>query len=104
MFKLLIDQLTSGDDPSLRPLVDQFVALESKIQQTPNPSGDVNSGGLGEPKFNIDGTAFTKPWGRPQRGKRFRLHPSLFRLIDWTELRWSCSPRDSYDNVWQLAA
>lgn len=33
-----------------------------------NPSGDLPSGaGLGEPKFNADGTAFTGSWGRPQR-------------------------------------
>ena len=29
----------------------------------------MSSGGLGEPKFNIDETAFTGSWGRPQRGK-----------------------------------
>ncbi|KAI0040041.1 glycoside hydrolase family 15 protein [Auriscalpium vulgare] len=67
VFKPLVDQVTSGEDPSLRSLVDSFITVESKIQQTSNPSGTVTSGGLGEPKFNIDGTAFTLPWGRPQR-------------------------------------
>lgn len=68
VFKVLIDQYTSGQDTSLRSLIDAFVAAESGLQQTPNPSGDVTTGGLAEPKFNIDGTAFTGPWGRPQRG------------------------------------
>ncbi|KAI0064154.1 glycoside hydrolase family 15 protein [Artomyces pyxidatus] len=67
VFKLLIDQFVSGEDTTLRPLIDSFITVEGKIQQTTNPSGTVSTGGLGEPKFNIDGTAFTKPWGRPQR-------------------------------------
>ena len=33
-----------------------------------NPSGDLSDGsGLGEPKFNVDESAFTGAWGRPQR-------------------------------------
>lgn len=35
-------------------------------QTTKNPSGDEWSGGLGEPKFNMDGSAYWQPWGRPQ--------------------------------------
>lgn len=38
-----------------------FVDFSRKNQLTQNPSG-----GLGEPKFNADGTAFTGAWGRPQ--------------------------------------
>lgn len=71
VFKAIIDQFTSGLDSTLRTLIDEFVAAESIIQQTSNPSGTVSSGGLGEPKFNIDETAFTGAWGRPQRGDCF---------------------------------
>lgn len=38
-----------------------FINLTRKNQHTPNPSN-----GPGEPKFNVDGTPFTEPWGRPQ--------------------------------------
>ena len=69
MFKALIDQFTTGEDTSLRSLIDDFTEAESILQQTSNPSGTVSTGGLGEPKFNIDETAFTGAWGRPQRGK-----------------------------------
>ena len=69
VFKAIIDQYTSGADTSLRTLIDEFVAAEAILQQVTNPSGTVSSGGLGEPKFNIDETAFTGAWGRPQRGK-----------------------------------
>ena len=37
------------------------IHFSRSIQLTPNKSG-----GLGEPKFNIDGTAFNGDWGRPQ--------------------------------------
>ncbi|KIM75770.1 carbohydrate-binding module family 20 protein [Piloderma croceum F 1598] len=69
VFKALIDQYTLGIDtsPSLRTLIDHFVNAEATLQQVNNPSGTVSTGGLGEPKFNVDETAFTDPWGRPQR-------------------------------------
>ena len=55
---------TTGEDTSLRTLIDDFLDAEAKLQQVANPSGNVSTGGLGEPKFNIDLSAFTGPWGR----------------------------------------
>lgn len=40
--------------------------MSLKLQHLPNPSGNFSTGGLGEPKFNTDGTAFEGSWGRPQ--------------------------------------
>ncbi|KAG5636633.1 hypothetical protein H0H81_007342 [Sphagnurus paluster] len=51
----------------LRSQIDNFVGAQQIMQQVSNPSGTVSTGGLGEPKFNIDQTAFTGAWGRPQR-------------------------------------
>ncbi|KAF9453974.1 carbohydrate-binding module family 20 protein [Macrolepiota fuliginosa MF-IS2] len=67
VFGAIIDQFTLGLDTSLRGQVDNFVASQEIIQQISNPSGTISTGGLGEPKFNIDETAFTGAWGRPQR-------------------------------------
>ncbi|TFK73657.1 glycoside hydrolase family 15 protein [Pluteus cervinus] len=69
VFKLLVDQYTLGDDtsPAIRSLIDAFVTSQGRIQKVSNPSGTQATGGLGEPKFNIDETAFTDGWGRPQR-------------------------------------
>lgn len=41
-----------------------YVSWTQKIQQqsSPNPGQDI----IGEPKFNLDGTPYTGPWGRPQ--------------------------------------
>lgn len=45
----------------------QYISAEAQLQTVSNPSGDLSTGGLGEPKFNVNETAFTGPWGRPQR-------------------------------------
>ncbi|PCH39892.1 carbohydrate-binding module family 20 protein [Wolfiporia cocos MD-104 SS10] len=66
-FMELINQYIYGEDDTLRTLIDEFVSAEATLQQVTNPSGTVSTGGLGEPKFNINETAFTGPWGRPQR-------------------------------------
>lgn len=55
---------TQGQDNSLRGSIDDFVAAETILQQVPNPSGNVSTGGLGEPKFQISLAAFTDGWGR----------------------------------------
>lgn len=56
-----------ADKPVYEPLIREYVAIQSKIQQAVNPSGDLWTGGLNEPKFQIDGSRFDGDWGRPQR-------------------------------------
>ncbi|KAF9501619.1 glycoside hydrolase family 15 protein [Pleurotus eryngii] len=80
VFQAIIEQVISGTDASLRPHIDNYVRSQTILQQVSNPSGTVSSGGLGEPKFNIDLTAFTGAWGRPQRdGPALRS----IALINW---------------------
>ncbi|KAF3906925.1 Glucoamylase [Arthrobotrys entomopaga] len=47
--------------------IKDWVTVQSTLQHLTNPSGSFTTGGLGEPKFNVDNTAFTGAWGRPQR-------------------------------------
>lgn len=54
---------TSGLDTSLKSTIDDYVNAQVKLQFVSNPSGSVSTGGLGEPKFNINETAFTGSWG-----------------------------------------
>lgn len=58
------NRFTLEEDLTLRASIDQYFEAQAALQQVSNPSGTVSTGGLGEPKFNIDGTAFTGPWGR----------------------------------------
>ncbi|KAK6505726.1 hypothetical protein TWF481_007618 [Arthrobotrys musiformis] len=47
--------------------IKDWVSVQYTLQHTTNPSGSFTSGGLGEPKFNVDNSAYTAAWGRPQR-------------------------------------
>ncbi|KGB77909.2 glucoamylase [Cryptococcus deuterogattii R265] len=44
-----------------------YIESQAEIQIGKNPSGDLKSGGLNEPKFHVNGTPFIGNWGRPQR-------------------------------------
>lgn len=64
--KLLVDDFITGN-AALQSTIENYIVAQAKLQPVSNPSGSLSSGGLGEPKFNIDITAFTGSWGRPQR-------------------------------------
>ncbi|KAI0821308.1 glucoamylase [Irpex lacteus] len=83
VFKAIIDQFTTGQDTSLRSLIDSYVAAQTSLQQVSNPSGTVSTGGLGEPKFNIDESAFTGAWGRPQRDGPALRATALISYSNW---------------------
>jgi len=51
--------------------------------QVSNPSGTVKTGGLGEPKFNIGGSAFTGSWGRPQRDGPALRSTAIITYANW---------------------
>ncbi|KAH7136232.1 putative glucoamylase GMY2 [Dactylonectria macrodidyma] len=65
-YKVLIEQFVHGDK-SLQRKIDEYVSAQAELQGVSNPSGSPDTGGLGEPKFNVNLTEFTGSWGRPQR-------------------------------------
>ncbi|KAG8883268.1 hypothetical protein FRB97_006963 [Tulasnella sp. 331] len=85
VYKLLIDQFTQGQDSTLQASITAWVSSMKTIQQVTNPSGTVSTGGLGEPKFNIDQSAFTGSWGRPQRDSPALRSISLLTYANWLE-------------------
>lgn len=59
---------TSSLSSQLSIILNAYASLQRRIQQTSNPSGTFDDlSGLGEPKFQVDGTPFEGSWGRPQR-------------------------------------
>lgn len=54
-------------DYLVEPLVRAYITAQADLQVVENESGDLWTGGLNEPKFNVDGSAFFGSWGRPQR-------------------------------------
>lgn len=68
VFKYLIDEYVNGRDSTLLSHITDYVSAQTVLQGIDNPSGTAASGlNLGEPKFEINETAFIGSWGRPQR-------------------------------------
>ncbi|KAH8178017.1 glycosyl hydrolases family 15 domain-containing protein [Sarocladium implicatum] len=68
VFKSVVDRFVNEYDADLQRHITEYIASQAHIQGVSNPSGSLADGsGLGEPKFNVDGSAFTDSWGRPQR-------------------------------------
>ncbi|KAJ7464836.1 glucoamylase [Mycena galericulata] len=100
VFKALIDQFTSGADTTLLGQIQNFVAAEAILQQVSNPSGTVSTGGLGEPHFNIDETAFTAAWGRPQRDGPALRATAMIEYANWLIKNTSVS--NVVTNLWPI--
>lgn len=64
-FKYLISAYTNGNS-SLNTLIEDYILAQGRVQVIKSPSGDFSTGGLGEPKFYVNETAFEGDWGRPQ--------------------------------------
>jgi glucoamylase len=99
-------------DKSLLPLFNDYLALSARHQRTPTLAG------LGEPKFNVNGTAFNEPWGRPQNDGPALRALTLTRIalelpkesaekyyqtikpdLDYTLLNWNKPSFDLWEEV-----
>ncbi|KAJ7147179.1 glucoamylase [Mycena crocata] len=100
VFKVIIDQFTSGEDTTLLGNIQDFITAESNLQQVSNPSGTISTGGLGEPKFNIDETAFTGSWGRPQRDGPALRATAMIAYANW--LLKNTSASDVVADLWPI--
>ncbi|KAK7215692.1 hypothetical protein V2G26_003695 [Clonostachys chloroleuca] len=98
-FKALVERFIAGDS-SLQTVIDYYVSSQAKLQTVSNPSGSPDSGGLGEPKFNVDGTAFTGAWGRPQRDGPPLRATALTLYANWLIANGQQSK--ALSNVWPV--
>lgn len=70
VFKAIVDTFTNSYDANLQSEIQNYVAAQAEVQGVSNPSGSLSDGaGLGEPKFNVDLTAFTGAWGELRYGR-----------------------------------
>ena len=64
----MVDRFINKYDAGLQTQIQNYIAEQGRLQAVSNPSGSLSDGtGLGEAKYNVDGSAFTGAWGRPQR-------------------------------------
>ncbi|GJN68086.1 glucoamylase precursor [Purpureocillium lilacinum] len=100
-FKVLIERFIHGDK-SLKSKIDDYVSAQAELQGLTNPSGGPDSGGLGEPKFNVNLTAFTGSWGRPQRDGPALRATALILYANW--LVGNGARGQAADKVWPVIA
>lgn len=64
-FKEVIDTFSYDYNSTLQTEIENYAGSQAILQGVSNPSGDLTDGGLGlgEPKFNVDETAYTGSWG-----------------------------------------
>jgi len=68
----LLDVASSAQQAQVIAFLNDYITAQTALQKTSNPSGTLSDlSGLGEPKFNMDGTAFTGAWGRKVTSLRF---------------------------------
>ncbi|PMD45419.1 carbohydrate-binding module family 20 protein [Hyaloscypha variabilis F] len=82
-FKCIVDTFINSYSASLQTEIENYINAQAYIQTVSNPSGGLSSGGLGEPKFNVDETAFTGSWGRPQRDGPALRATALITYSKW---------------------
>ena len=80
---MLVDEFIAGRS-SLKSTIEDYIKAQAVVQTIISPSGALDDGtGLGEPKFNINETAFKGSWGRPQRDGPALRAITLMSYIDW---------------------
>ncbi|KAM0258927.1 hypothetical protein ACHAQJ_003583 [Trichoderma viride] len=84
-FKCIVDTFVNSYSSSLQTEIQNYINAQAIVQGISNPSGSLSNDGtgLGEPKFNVDETAFTGAWGRPQRDG-----PALRAIAMITYSKW----------------
>ncbi|KUJ13234.1 starch-binding glucan 1,4-alpha-glucosidase [Mollisia scopiformis] len=82
-FKCIVDTFINSYSSSLQTEIENYIEAQAYIQTVSNPSGGLSSGGLGEPKFNADESAFTGSWGRPQRDGPALRATALITYSKW---------------------
>ncbi|CAK7207220.1 hypothetical protein SEUCBS139899_010029 [Sporothrix eucalyptigena] len=99
--RMLVDELIFGNN-GVQTTIDNYVTAQAVLQTVSNPSGTLlpYGLGLGEPKFNVDGTRFNGAWGRPQRdGPALRA----IALIEYSH--WLLDQGDTdkvVDDIWPI--
>lgn len=104
VLKSLVDRFTHEYDAELQGHIEDYIIAQAEIQGISSLSGSLSDGrGLGEPKYNVNSTAFTGDWG-----KAILYYSSINLELTFVRRppseRWTSSPGHCLDIILQLAA
>ncbi|KAI0008020.1 1, 4-alpha-D-glucan glucohydrolase [Xylariaceae sp. FL0662B] len=82
--KMIIDEFILGKE-ELHQYIKDYIHSQAVVQTVTSPAGALlpSGAGLGEPKFNVDGTRFNGAWGRPQRDGPALRAIALITYSNW---------------------
>jgi glucoamylase len=80
--KCLVEAFVAGNT-KLQQTIQQYISAQAYLQTVSGLSGGLATGGLGEPKYYVNGTAFTGPWGRPQKDGPALRATTLIAFAKW---------------------
>ncbi|KAK6586759.1 hypothetical protein PZA11_000049 [Diplocarpon coronariae] len=82
--KMLVDEFIFGKT-ELQSYIEDYIHAQAVLQTVANPSGTFLPAGLGlgEPKYQVDGTRFNGAWGRPQRDGPALRAITLITYSNW---------------------
>ncbi|KAH6676308.1 1, 4-alpha-D-glucan glucohydrolase [Halenospora varia] len=82
--KMIVDEFIFGNK-ALQPYIEEYIHAQAVLQTISNPSGTFLPAGLGlgEPKYQADGTRFNGAWGRPQRDGPALRAITLITYSNW---------------------
>lgn len=82
VMRTIVSIYKSNKDPKYFFYIINYIENEAKLQEQNGITG------LGEPKFNINGTPYDKPWGRPQNDGPALRGIVLFELIELIQYKY----------------
>ncbi|KAK2627684.1 hypothetical protein QTJ16_002330 [Diplocarpon rosae] len=82
--KMIVDEFIFGKT-ELQSYIEDYIHAQAVLQTVANPSGTFLPAGLGlgEPKYQVDGTRFNGAWGRPQRDGPALRAITLITYSNW---------------------
>jgi len=100
---MIVDEFIFGNT-TLQPKIDEYIHAQAVLQTVSNPSGAFLPAGLGlgEPKYNVDGTRFNGAWGRPQRDGPALRATALITYSKW--LIKNGKSKDVKTRIWPVIA
>ncbi|EAW11709.1 putative glucan 1,4-alpha-glucosidase [Aspergillus clavatus NRRL 1] len=97
--RVLIEEFRNGKI-ELQNVLKDYINSQAFLQTVDNRSGGLASGGLAEPKYNVDMTAFTGDWGRPQRDGPALRATAMIDFGNWLIDNGYASY--AKDNIWPI--
>ncbi|PNH41634.1 hypothetical protein VD0004_g5522 [Verticillium dahliae] len=107
-FKMLIDEFIHDPvaNANLEKHIRDYLRAQAILQTVANPSGALlpSGRGLGEAKYEVDGSRFNGAWGRPQRDGPPLRAVALITWANWLADSGDEGEEEARDIVWPVIA